>query len=409
MKRRYFLGLLGILGVGGLSTFGFKKLQQSKYWPNDNQFFNPCLDSKLPPTLEKHEVILSALEGIDTTQMWDGHVHLIGLGDTDSEIFVNSNYQNVFDIKKYIQFRFYLNASCLQPGISVDEAFVNRLKTLKLGRGSRLILLAFDYSYDEQGQRLLDQTAFHTPNSYAAEIHKQSPQHFEWLASIHPYRKDSIEALKQAVFDGALGVKWLPQAMNINPDSPLCDPFYEAMAHWDIPLLCHCGDESAVHAANIQAQAYGNPLLVRRALNHGVKVVIAHCASLGKNNFELFTQLMEEPRYEGLLFGDISAMSLVNRDDMPALKTVISRKEWHSRLLYGSDYPLPGIIPLISLKYLQEQQFITAEQANVLAQLRQHNPLLFNFVLNRHLKVENQQFSPIVFHTRSFWTLGTRL
>lgn len=406
MKRRHFLSLLGILGVGGLSTFGFKKLQQSKYWPNDNQFFNPCLDSKLPESLEKHEVVLSALEGIDTTHMWDGHVHLIGLGDTDSGIFVNPNYQDVFELKKYIQFRFYLNASCLQPGMSVDEAFVNRLKTLKWGRGSRLILLAFDYSYDEQGERLLDQTAFHTPNSYAAQIHKESPQYFEWLASIHPYRKDSIEALKQAVFDGALGIKWLPEAMNINPDSALCDPFYEAMVHWNIPLLCHCGDESAVDGANVHS--YGNPLLVRRALDHGVKVVIAHCASLGKNNFELFTQLMEEPRYEGLLFGDISAMSLVNRDDMSALKTVISRKEWHSRLLYGSDYPLPGIIPLISLKDLQAQELLTAEQVKVLAQLRLHNPLLFNFVLNRHLTVKNQQFSPIVFHTRSFWTLGTR-
>jgi len=407
MKRRHFLSLLGVLGVGGLSVFGFQKLQKSKYWPNDNQFFNPCLDSKLPESLEKHEVILSALEGIDSTHMWDGHVHLIGLGDTDSGIFVNPNYQDVFELKKYIQLRFYLNASCVEPGISVDEAFVNRLKTLKWGRGSRVILLAFDYSYDEQGQRLLDQTAFHTPNSYAAQIHKQSPQHFEWLASIHPYRKDRIEALQQAVFDGALGVKWLPQAMNINPDSALCDPFYEAMAHWNIPLLCHCGDESAVDGANIEAHAYGNPLLVRRALDHGVKVVIAHCASLGKNNFELFTQLMEEPRYEGLLFGDISAMSLVNRD-ISALKTVISRKEWHSRLLYGSDYPLPGIIPLISLKDLQKQEFLTAEQVKVLAQLRLHNPLLFNFVLNRHLTVENQQLSPIVFHTRSFWTLGTR-
>lgn len=407
MKRRHFLSLLGILGVGGISTFGFQKLQKSKYWPNDNQFLNPCLDSKLPESLEKHEVILSALEGIDTTHMWDGHVHLIGLGDTDSGIYVNPNYKDVFQLKNFIQLRFYLNASCVEPGISVDEAFVNRLKTLKWGRGSRVILLAFDYSYDEQGQRLLDQTAFHTPNSYAAQIHKESPQYFEWLASIHPYRKDSLEALQQAVFDGALGVKWLPQAMNINPDSALCDPFYEAMAHWNIPLLCHCGDESAVDGANVESHAYGNPLLVRRALDHGVKVVIAHCASLGKNNFELFTQLMAEPRYEGLLFGDISAMSLVNRD-MSALKTVISRKEWHSRLLYGSDYPLPGIIPLISLKDLQEQQYITAEQVKVLAQLRLHNPLLFNFVLNRHLTVENQQLSPIVFHTRSFWTLGTR-
>ncbi|MBE9563571.1 MAG: amidohydrolase family protein, partial [Proteobacteria bacterium] len=367
--------------------------------------------------LAQHEVILSAFHDIDTTQVWDGHVHLVGMGDTDSGIWVNPRSLSLLDIKQYTQFRFYLNASCPTPKMLIDEGFVDRLKSLQLGRGSKFILLAFDQSYDEQGKVLTKKTAFYTPNSYAAKIHQQFPDNFEWIASIHPYRKDCVEALEDAFIKGARGIKWLPPAMGMNPASPLCDRFYKAMAHWDIPLLCHCGDENAVAGTN--TQTYGNPLHLRRALEHGVKVVIAHCGSLGKNidtdkgkngalvnNFDLFTRLMDEEQYKNLLFGDISAITQTDR--MFALKILISRTDWHPRLLYASDYPLPGIIPLISLRQLQNQKFITKPQADILEQVRHYNPLLFDFVLKRQLRVAKQGFSQAVFHTRSLWT-GTRI
>lgn len=375
-------------------------------------FFNNC--SQLPDELANHEVLLSALEGIDTSQMWDGHVHLLGLGDTDSGIWFNPRYSSLLNIKHYLQFRFFINAARPLAGMSVDEGYVARLKSLCRGRGSRFVLLAFDYSYNERGQRLRDKTAFYVPNRYAARIHKQSPDTFEWLASIHPYRKDSVDALEKAIVNGALGVKWLPPAMGMNPASSLCDRFYEAMAYWNIPLLCHCGDEHAMSGTD--TQAYGNPLALRRALEHGVKVVIAHCGSLGDNhdtdkgpngpfvsNFKLFARLMDDSRYEGLLFGDISALIQTNRIG-PILDKVITRSDWHSRLIYAYDYPIPGVVPLVSLKLFKEKQYITAEQTGILAQLRQHNPLLFDFVLKRIMRVQGQGFGTSVFQTRSLWT-----
>ncbi|EDN67917.1 Amidohydrolase 2 [Beggiatoa sp. PS] len=295
----------------------------------------------------------------------------------------------------------------------MDEGFVAQLKNLHWAPGSRFVLLAYDYTYNEQGERLPDKTAFYTPNHYAAKIHQQFPDTFEWFASIHPYREDCVDALEQAIIEGARGVKWLPPAMGINPASPLCDRFYQALVYWDIPLMCHCGDEVAVHGTN--TQAYGNPLALRRALDQGVKVVIAHCASLGYaddldkgenaprvSNFDLFARLMDEPHYEGLLFGDISALPQINRIEY--FEKIVTRSDWHSRLLYGSDYPLPGIIPLVSLNKLQEKQYITKEQAEILTQLREHNSLLFDFVLKRLMQVQGQRFSPTVFHTRSLWT-----
>src|SRR5688500_7690056 len=108
----------------------------------------------------------------------------------------------------------------------------------------------------------------------------------------------------------------------INPSGPQCDPFYQKMKDLKLVLLSHGGEEKAVESE--EDQKLGNPLLLRRALDHGVKVIVAHCAGLGTNqdldhpgrkahNFELFLRLMEDPRYEGRVFGDISAMTQFNR------------------------------------------------------------------------------------------------
>jgi mannonate dehydratase len=412
MKRRHFLSLLGLTTVGGASVYSCSAL---KYWPDNSRFLNPCQDT-LPEALAKHEVVLAALEDINTTQVWDSHVHLIGLGDSPSGIWVNPRSSSWLHPWLHTQFLFYLNASCPLPNRFIDEGYVTRLHNLRWGRGVRLVLLAFDYAHNEKGERLPEQSAFYTPNDYAARIHQQWPDTFEWLASIHPYRPDCVEALEQAFANGARGVKWLPPAMGINPASPQCQRFYEAMVRLEMPLLCHGGQEHAVSGMNIEA--YSNPLALRYPLEQGVKVVIAHCATVGNSldtdrgengplvrNFDLFTRLLAEPRYENLLFADISALPQIHRIG-PDLDLLLTHEEWHSRLLYGSDYPLPGVLPVVSLKLLTEKQYITAEQAEVLAQVRQYNSLFFDFILARLLQVGGKRFSKEVFHTRSFWTGG---
>ena len=162
----------------------------------------------------------------------------------------------------------------------------------------------------------------------------------------------------------------------------------------------------------VDAQNLGNPLLLRRALEHGVRVIVAHCASLGSNididrgpngpkvaNFALFTRMMEVPEYEGRLFGEISAMTQLNRVGLP-LETVITRQEWHARLINGSDYPLPVVMPLFSSRYLAQQSYISEAQAKVLVELRRYNPLLYDFVLKRMLRFKGQGFAPRVFESR---------
>jgi len=402
MKRRAFLG---VLGLSTLSTACVR------WWPDDG-LWHPCLTPVLPPHLAQHPWLRAAWEDVDPAACWDMHAHLLGVGDQGSGAWVNPAMRSAWHPLQSAQFRFYLNAACVEDNGAADATYVTRLRALCEGMpaGVKMMLLAFDYRYDESGLRREDLSAFHIPNDYAASVVAAFPARFEWIASLHPYRADCVEALGWAVQHGARAVKWLPPAMGMDPASPLCDRFYAALAQYDLPLLSHAGDEYAVYGASVRE--LGNPLRLRRALEHGVRVIVAHCASMGAgldldrgpdgprvDNFALFTRLMDEPRYHGRLFGDISAITQINRAG-PYLRTLLQRDDWHDRLLNGSDYPLPGVLPLFSLRGLALDGFIGEAEAAWLSQLRRHHPLLFDWVLKRRLAADGRRFAPAVFETR---------
>ena len=71
--------------------------------------------------------------------------------------------------------------------------------------------------------------------------------------------------------------------------------------------------------------------------------------------------------------------------------------------MHGSDYPLPGILPLTSPSALAKAGLLPAEAVADLNQLREHNPLLYDFVLKRSLRWQGQGFAEKVFQTRSFF------
>ena len=403
-----------ILGLAGLGIAG----AAYRYWPEDG-FRNPCLSGLLPQELLNNEWVLSAWEGIDATRFWDCHTHLIGTGDSGSGLWVNPQMQSLKHPIQWLQRDFYLNASCVTDDGQSDLQYVERLVSLvnQMPAGVKVMLLAFDYFHDESGGWQEQESAFHTPDDDAMRLATEHPNRFEWVASIHPYRPDALMALRKAAEQGARAVKWLPPAQGMDPASPLCDPFYEVAAELNIPLLVHAGEELAVHGGN--TEDFGNPLRLRRPLEHGVRVIVAHCASLGKGPdldigpdgpempcFEMFARLMDEAGYDGLLFGEISAVTQVNRFGN-ALEVLLKREEWHNRLLNGSDYPLPGILPLFSLRPLIRDGFIHEEQAVVLSEIRNYNPLLFDFVLKRSLRVDGQAFANDVFHTRDFFINNT--
>jgi uncharacterized protein len=380
-------------------------------WPEQG-FWNPC-HARLPRDLANHDLVRAAWEGIDAAKVWDTHTHLIGTGDAGSRIYVNPQTESLLNPGQYARRLFFMNAGCVHDAKgSVDLAYVDRMRNLLDGmkRGAKAILFAFDRAHDENGEPDLAHTMFHVPNEYTRDVAKKHADDFEWAASIHPYRKDAVAALEQAARDGARGVKWLPSAMGIDPLSPKCDAFYETLRKTNLPLISHAGLERAV--VGREAHDFGNPLRLRRALDAGVRVVIAHCASIGQDqdldqgpngpyveSFSLFERVFEKYRN---VYGDISAMTQVNRAG-PALVRVMENAAWHPRLLNGSDYPLPGVMPVFSVDYLVSLKLLPQSSAQVLRDIRIHNPMLFDFVLKRTLRSGGKAFPSGVFETRGFF------
>ena len=404
-RRKFVLAALGAAAAGALAW---------RFWP-EHGFMNPCR-AALPRELARHALVTAAWEGIEPARVWDCHAHLLGNGDSGSGIWLNPDMLSIASPVQYVQRLFFLNAGCAHeaPG-RVDESYVERMHNLLDGMrpGVKLMLLAFDRNYTASGEPAPQESAFYVPNDYAMALARRHPRYFEWAASIHPYRRDCVEALRAAKANSARAVKWLPAAMSIDPSSPRCDAFYAVLKQLDLPLITHAGLERAVHVA--ERQNLGNPLLLRRALDHGVRVVVAHCATLGEDrdldrgengpflpSFELFARLMDDARYGRTLHGDISAVTQSNRAG-PALLRLIERGDWHARLLNGSDYPLPGIMPLYSMEQLVSLGVIETAAASVFAAIREHNPLLFDFVLKRHLRAGRARFAPSVFETRRFF------
>ena len=325
----------------------------------------------------------------------DVHVHALGLGQDGDGTSVNPDKLSPRHPVKRLETGLYLKATGVKGLDHFDRDYLEVLaaRARAFPRPVKVHLLAMDRAYHADGTPDPARTEFHVPNDYVLAAAAKHPDVFVPVASIHPARKDAIEELERCAAKGIRMLKWLPNAQAIDPADPRYDPFYRRMQALGMVLLTHAGEEKAVAVKD--AQALGNPLRLRRPLDLGVTVIVAHCASLGRNadldhpgktasNFDLFLRLMGEPNYQGRLYGDLSAITQVNRLPRP-LRTLLAR-DLDDRLLNGSDYPLPGVDLIIWTRGLVKLNWITPAERKTLNEIWRTNPLLFDFVLKRTLK-----------------------
>ncbi len=397
--RRRWLAAAG-LGVAALGLW--------RTWPEQG-LINPCL-GPLPPELARLSLLEETWTGLDPQQVWDSHAHIFTLqtaGDQNGGIL----RAPLAAAQRY----FFRNAACVGDDAGDENAsYVTHLRQAidALPAGVKVLLLALDAWHDESGVVHPELTHVRVADDYCAAVAAALPSRFEWAASVHPYRGDAVVAIERAKAAGARALKWIPAAQGIDPASPRCDPVYRTLARLELPLISHAGDERAAPGDD----AMGNPLRLRRALEQGVRVIVAHCATLGASsdsdagphaapldNFSLFARLMAQRQYEGQLFGDLAAITQSARAG-PALATIVRRGreggDWATRLVNGSDYPLPGIMPLYSLQRLVELRLLAPSAVEPLTAIRRHNPLLFDFALKRTLRVDGQGLAASVFETR---------
>ena len=355
----------------------------------------------------------SALAGLDGARLWDVHAHLLGTGDAGSGCWVHPHLDSWWHPLEALRKRVILHGAGVDArSTRVDHDYVHRLASLTddFPAGARWLLFAFEQAHDDNGTAQPQRSTFHVPDVWAAHVAQRDAERFGWVASIHPYRADALARLQVALEHGALAIKWLPSAMNIDLRDARCHAFYERLQRGRIPLIVHVGEEKAVPGAG--RDDLGNPLLLRVPLARGVRVIAAHCASLGealdldqraptpRPAFDLFARLMDEADGRTSLLGDVSALFQLNRS-AAVWHAVLAREDWHPRLLHGSDYPLPCVAPLVRLGPLVRAGVLAADSVASLEALRAHNPLLFDLVLKRCVRWRGRKLADAVFQTRA--------
>jgi mannonate dehydratase len=363
-------------------------------------------------------LVHAALAGLDPARVVDVHVHVAGFGADGSGCWVNPRLASHLAPIERLRFELYLAGAGVREDERADAEYVARLRELQAGGiPGRLLLYAFDVRVDAHGNEDLEHSMFRVPDAHVLRLAREhgGAGGFLACASVHPYRADALARLERARDGGAVAVKWLPSAMGIDPADPICAAYYATLVELGLPLLVHTGEERAVWAED--AQELGNPLLLRRALEAGVTVVALHCASLGSardldradgapaDAFGLFLRLLAEHGAHGTggrLFGELGALTQINRDP-DVLRTLLARTDLHPRLVNGSDYPLVAIDPLTSLGRLARAGLLDPDERPALREVFAANPLLFDLVLKRRLRVTDtataRRFGPEVFES----------
>jgi mannonate dehydratase len=110
---------------------------------------------------------------------------------------------------------------------------------------------------------------------------------------------------------------------------------------------------------------------------------------------------MDEPRYRGLLFGEISALTQANRIGL-ALTSILERADLHPRLVNGSDCPLPAINVVFRTGLLVDHGYLSEAGRRALNEIYSYNPLRFDSVLKRTVRSPGtgRKFAPEIFSRR---------
>lgn len=347
-------------------------------------------------SLEAQSLVQTAFHDLEFEWV-DYHIHLLGLGT--EQTYANPKMLDWHNPVQLYRYKVYMKASGIEDEKSANKQYLDRLSQLiaDFPKPGKSYLLAFDKFYTSDGKVNAEETEFYISNQYLDQTVKNYPDKFLPMISVHPFRPDAIEQLKAWREKGVRFIKWLPNAMGMDPSDPKLSDYFAQVKKLDMVILTHTGIELAVDTA--ENQDLGNPLRWRMALDMGVKVVFAHVGSLGaclnledKNQsdmqkvpcFDLALKMMSEEKYQNNLFADISAVASVNRKSN-VLPTLLARKDLHHRLVYGSDYPIPAINVMVSTKLLASRGLLTDDEAKQLTEIYSYNSLLFYFVLNRTL------------------------
>jgi predicted TIM-barrel fold metal-dependent hydrolase len=261
---------------------------------------------------------------------------------------------------KSVPFRFMRRRLGVQGNDAATERAIAELLARTIEGTEKLdaaVILAFDAVHDKEGRFDEENTHLYITNDYVIELCRGNPKMLLG-ASVHPYRTDAVAELERCVKAGAVLMKWLPIVQGMNPADERCIPFYEALAHHRLPLLCHTGGERSL--PNIDF-SLADPLLLEPAIKRGVTVIAAHCGTRsapGETDFlPQFVRMVHEHEH---FYGDTAALNLPTRSY--AYSVILKDPVVRGKLVHGSDWPIISIPPATQLGLLSATKLLLGER-----------------------------------------------
>jgi predicted TIM-barrel fold metal-dependent hydrolase len=225
------------------------------------------------------------------------------------------------------------------------EQLANLVRTSELDRA---VLLAFDEVYKPSGERDEKHTRFYVSNDAVIDAATAFPEAFLIGASVHPSREDACDELDRVADSGAVLVKLLPNSHGFDPMDARYTAYYRKLRQRRLALLVHAGYEHTIPAMD---QRLGMPERLRRPLDEGATVIVAHCGSSGRlHTIETFPQTMALLRDYPNCWADSSALGNFWRSQyLEALLDPELMERRHglrlddpfAKIVHGSDYPIP--------------------------------------------------------------------
>ncbi len=317
-----------------------------------------------------------------TPKRIDSHVHVGVLGDDPAF----EKYGAISPrMRRQAVYRILMLYSRVDPKRASDQLFRDAVLEAIAGSGlDHVVCLAIDPVYDPAGNRREDLSNMWVDNDYILERLAPAADGKVLLgASVHPYDPQFEARVARYATAGAVLLKWLPSAQQIDLADPRVGDALEFLATAGrggrpLPLLLHVGPEYSIMTTDPRTQSYdflswsswdkvGNLFRgrtrwhtpdieaidanLRRGLDAGACVIFAHCGLpyfatrflgfLEHSDFEAVKGYLE--RYpgrdgsRGKCLADVSScVTPFRRSFFPDIQKLPA-----GSLLAGSDFPVP--------------------------------------------------------------------
>ncbi|MFA5832123.1 MAG: hypothetical protein WDA22_01480 [Bacteroidota bacterium] len=309
----------------------------------------------------------------------DMHVHVGLLGDQWGGLGKMSDW-----FTRQPVFKIFLLYARIDPDIVCDQVLHEKtIETINTSTLDRVVCLALDPVFDIRGNERKELSHMWIDNAYIQKLQKDAGEKVLFGASVHPYDPKFKKRIAACVDQGAVLLKWLPSAQQINlADERVAEAMKflaTAKNGKPLPLLLHVGPEYAIESSDQRTKSYDfltwgftdnvkNWFLgrdkwfvpeveqirsnIRTGLDEGMTIIFAHCGLpyfasgiagkfLEHSDFNEISEYLNNNKvksYNGQCFADVSAFCTPFRqnyfEDVAKLPS--------EYLIFGSDFPTPA-------------------------------------------------------------------